>query len=127
MTAAIVETSMAAAEPHDDLAARVGAFLQAAKDSASGGITWQEFGALLVALLRLVVSALDTMPKLSGPEKKDVAVGAVAALFDLVASKAVPLPVSALWVLCRPSVRALILALASGAIDQLLPLVRSAK
>ena len=67
------------------------------------------------------------MPKLSGPEKKDVAVGAVAALFDLVASKAVPLPVSALWVLCRPSVRSLILALASGAIDQLLPLVRSAK
>lgn len=123
----IAEASTAAAKAHDDLAAKVGAFLQSAKLAAVGGITWQEFGSLLVALLRLVTGALDTMPKLSGPEKKDVALGAVAALFDLVAVRAVPFPGLPLFALCRSPLRALVLALASGAIDQLLPLVRSAK
>lgn len=123
----IAESSVAAADGHDDLAAQVGAFLSTAKASAAGGITWSEFGSLLVALLRLVVSALDTMPKLSGQEKHDVALSAVASLFDLVAMKAVPLPAFALFAVCRGPVRALVLALASGAIDQLVPLVRLAK
>jgi hypothetical protein len=123
----IAESSVAAADGHNDLAAQVGAFLSTAKASAANGITWAEFGSLLVALLRLVVGALDAMPRLSGQEKKDVALSAVASLFDLVASKAVPLPAFALFVACRGPLRAVVLALASGAIDQLVPLVRLAK
>ena len=123
----IAEASVAAADGHDDLAAQVGAFLSTAKASAAGGITWAEFGSLLLALLRLVVSALDTMPKLSGQQKKDVALSAVASLFDLVAMKAVPLPAFAFFVAVRVPVRALVIAIASGAIDQLVPLVRLAK
>jgi hypothetical protein len=46
-------------------------------------------------------------------------------LFDAVADRAVPIVALPLWVVARPAVRSLVLALASGAIEQLLWLVRA--
>lgn len=117
----------AAANLDGGLLNKIVAFVETAKSAAADGITWAEFGELVVALLRLVVTFLDTVSTLTGAEKKALAMDAVAGLFDAVADKAVPTLAWPVWILARPAVRALVLALASGAIEQLLPLVRSAR
>jgi hypothetical protein len=123
----ITDAPLSAASHFDDLARRVRAFIAAAQSASAGGITWVEFGELMVALLRLAIHAADTLTGLSGAEKKALVLEAVAALFDTVADKAIPAYLYPLWLLARGSVRALVLALASGAIEILLPMVRSAK
>lgn len=95
--------------------------------STSGGLTWQEFGELLISFLRLSVSLYDEVSEMTGPQKKAAVLDGVANLFDAVADQAIPLTVYPLWILVRPAVRSLILALASGAIEQLLPIVRLAR
>lgn len=114
-----------AAGSYDDVAGKVSAFLQAARAAAADGLTWGEFGTLLVALLRISIQALDVMQNLTGAEKKEIAIHAAASLFDLVADKCVPLAAYPLWLLARPAVRSLVLALAGGAIETLLPMIRS--
>jgi uncharacterized membrane protein len=105
---------------------KIRAFVATASSAAADGLTWVEFGELLVALLRMVVAAIDGVSLMTGAEKKALAMDAVASLFDAVADRAVPTAVWPLWLLARPAVRSLVLALASGAIEQLLPLVRRA-
>lgn len=122
----IADAPIAAATPFDDLARRVTAFLGTAQSAAEGGVTWVEFGELMVALLRLSIHAADTLTGMGGAEKKALVMEAVAALFDTVADRAIPLYAYPLWVIARPAVRSLVLALASGAVEILLPMVRSA-
>jgi hypothetical protein len=107
------------------LLSKIHAFVEVAKSSAADGLTWAEFGDLMLALLRLVVTALDAVGSMTGPEKKALAIEAVASLFDAVADRAVPIAVYPLWLIVRTPVRALVLAVASGAVEQLLPLVRA--
>jgi hypothetical protein len=104
---------------------KVDSFIASAKVAAAGGITWVEFGELLIAFLRLTVEALDVLGGVPGFEKKSFALEGVARLFDAVAVNAVPLAGWPLWFLLRPAIRALVISLASGAIEQLLPLVRA--
>jgi hypothetical protein len=106
---------------------KITTYIASAKVAAADGLTWSEFGELLLALLRLVVSALDSVAALSGKEKKALALDAVARLFDAVADYAVPVTLYPIWLVARPAVRSLVLALAGGAIEQLLPLVRLAR
>jgi len=106
------------------LLSKVHAFVLAAQSAAAGGLTWAEFGDLMLALLRLVVAGLDVANGLTGAAKKALAMEAVASLFDAVADKAVPTVLWPVWILARPAVRSLVLALASGAVEQVLPLVR---
>lgn len=120
-----VHAPAAVAAPFEMFSDKVAAFLATARSAAAGGITWSEFGELLVSLLRLTVTALDTVQGMTGEEKRAAALAAVASLFDLVADKAIPVGLWPLWILARPAVRALVLALASGALEQVLSLVRS--
>jgi hypothetical protein len=106
------------------LLAKIRAFVEASKSAAADGLTWAEFGDLMLALLRLVVAGLDVANGLTGAAKKALAMEAVASLFDAVADKAVPRVAYPIWILARPAVRALVLALAAGAVEQVLPLVR---
>lgn len=121
----IASAPLAAAETSSGLLDKVAAFVSAARTAAADGLTWAEFGELMTGLLRLVVSVLDTVDGLSGPQKKAFALEAIGDLFDAVADRAVPLAVWPVWILVRPAVRSLVLAIASGAIEQILPLVRS--
>lgn len=105
---------------------KIAAFIATAKSAAADGLTWAEFGELLISLMRLSISTLDTVTGMSGAEKKAMVVEAVGLLFDAVADQAIPMAVYPLWLLVRPSVRSLMLAVASGAVERLLPLVRSA-
>jgi hypothetical protein len=118
-------TAVADAAPGGVLT-KLDAFISAARSSAADGITWSEFGELLVALLRLAVSSLDAVAIMTGAEKKAIAIDAAGRLFDALAGLCSPLLVWPIWGLFRAPVRLLVLALASGAIEQLLPLVRRA-
>jgi len=106
---------------------KITTFIASAKVASSDGLTWSEFGEMLLALLRIVVSALDSVATLSGREKKALALDAVARLFDAVADYAVPVTLYPIWLVARPAVRSLLLALAGGVLEQLLPLVRLAR
>ena len=107
------------------VAAQINAFLAAAREQARDGLTWAEFGRLLVQLLHIAVSGLDAVATLTGPQKKEVALTAAAALFDSFADKAVPVAAWPAWVILRPAIRLLILSLASGAVEALLKITRS--
>jgi hypothetical protein len=108
------------------IVSQISAFLAAARTQAAAGMTWQKFGELLVQLLHQAVAGLDHISGLSGPEKKALVLTAVASLFDSVADRCVPITVYPFWAIIRPATRTLVLAIASGAIESLLPITRSA-
>lgn len=121
----ITEAAVAAASPFESIQRKLMAFIATAQAAAAGGITWAEFGDLALALVRMSVETLEQTQSLTGPEKKVLVLDAVAALFDAVADQAVPLVAWPVWILVRPAVRSLVLALADGAVEQILQLVRS--
>ena len=104
---------------------KIAAFISIAKIKAQGGITVAEFGELTVALLRVAIAAVDLLA-VDGSRKKEIVLEAVAALFDAVADKAIPLVAWPVWLIVRPTVRQLVLLAAAGAIESLLPVVRIA-
>lgn len=121
----ITAAPIAAADERSGLLDKIAAFIAVSRSAAADGLTWAEFGELMVGLLRLVVTVLDAVTNMTGEQKKALALQAVGDLFDAVADLAVPVIAYPVWLLARPAVRALVLALASGAIEQLLQLVRS--
>jgi hypothetical protein len=123
--AMIAEAPLMAAQWFDDVANQVKAFIQSAVRASAAGITWAEFGELFVALMRLAIRTLDGMDSLTGADKKEIVLHAVGVLFDQVAHKAVPAVLWPLWLVSRGAIRSLILALAGGAVEILLPMVRS--
>lgn len=103
---------------------QIAAFIDKAVYLSAGGLTLPEFGRLAVDLMRLVIGLVDKLAA-SGADKKAIVLDAVGQLFDAVADKAVPLAAYPLFVLLRPAMRALCLAIAAGAVESLLPLVRA--
>ena len=108
------------------LADKVSAFIAIAQLKARNGLTLSEFGELVVALLRVVMSTVDSLPA-EGSEKKQWAIDAVAALFDSLADGCVPVLAWPIWILVKPAARSILLLVVSGAIESLLPLVRIAQ
>lgn len=124
MTAPITTAPLAASVAFLSIQDKVQAYIATAKAAAAGGITWAEFGELLIGLLRLTVTTLDDLKDMTGAEKKALVLEAAAALFDAVADKAVPAAAWPVWILVRPAIRSLVLAIAAGAMEQVLRLVR---
>lgn len=120
----VADAPVAAAAPFADISSKVSAFLDAAKTAAKDGLTWQEFGVLVASLVRLCVETLDATQTLTGPEKRAIVLEAVGVLFDAVAVACVPLAGYPFWLVVRPAARALVIAIAAGTIETLLPLVR---
>lgn len=121
----ITDAPVQSATPFESIQKKLAAFLATAQVATVGGITWAEFGQLMLALVRLAVETLEQTSTLSGAQKKALVLEAVAALFDKVADRAVPTVAWPVWILVRPAVRSLALALADGAVEQVLQLVRS--
>lgn len=107
------------------VADKVRAFIATASSAAAGGISVAEFGELTVALLRVAMAAVDSLPD-DGAAKKAWVLEAVGLLFDSVADKCVPMLAYPVWLVVRPAVRSLVLMAAAGAIEAMLPLVRKA-
>ena len=123
----ITQQPLTAAAQPAGLIDKVALYIAAARSAAADGLTWGEFGELMLALVKLVVSFLDDVSTMSGAEKKGFALDAVARLFDAVADYAVPVTAYPIWILARPAVRSLVLAIAGGVLEQLLPIVRAAR
>lgn len=107
-----------------DLWGKVYAFVEAAKVAAKDGLTLGEFAQLSVSLVSLSADALESLP-VEGAEKKKWVQDAVGLLFDGVADKVVPIYLYPIWVLTRSSVRSLVIAVAGGAVEAILPLLRA--
>lgn len=114
----------AAGQRHTDVVAAARAYIAEARSVSADGLTWAEFGELLIGLLRLTIYVVDVMT-IPGSDKKAVVLEAAAALFDTVADRAVPIWAYPFWLTVRSPVRAIVLAIASGAVEQILPLVRA--
>jgi len=99
------------------------AFIFTAKEQAQDVLTLAEFAELSVALMRVVMAAVDGLPS-SGAEKKQWVLEAVGMLFDEVAGLGVPMPLWPVWAIVKPAVRQLLLLAVSGALESMLPLVR---
>ena len=119
----VADPSVRAASRFEDAVYAARAYVLTARLAAANGITWAEFGELLTGLLRVLTQAADLLT-LPGPEKKALVLSAAGQLFDAVADKAVSPWLWAFWAVIRPSVRSLVLAIAAGSIEQILPLVR---
>jgi hypothetical protein len=102
---------------------KVAAFLATAQEKASDGLSVSEFAELTVALLRVVMAAVDSLPD-DGAQKKAWVLDAVGLLFDTLADKAIPALAWPIWLVVRGSVRSLVLMAAAGAIESMLPLIR---
>jgi hypothetical protein len=98
-------------------------YIETAKATAADGLTVSEFGFLVVGLLRLVVAGVDSVP-LDGAAKKQYVLDCVDLLFEAVADKLVPALMWPFWLVARSNVKAIVLAAAAGAVEQILPLVR---
>ena len=107
------------------LADKVRAFVASAKSAAAGGVTVSEFAELTVSLLKIAMAAADAIP-VDGADRKVFVLNAVGLLFDNVADKCIPFAAWPVWLIVRPAARQLLLLVASGAIESLLPLVRKA-
>jgi hypothetical protein len=107
------------------LAEKVRAFVNVAKVKAINGITLAEFGELLMALMKIAIDAADSIP-VDGAERKEFVINAVGLLFDGLADKAIPSLAWPVWIILKPAARQLLLLIAGGAIESLLPLVRKA-
>jgi len=121
----VADAPLAAAAPFADIASKVSAFLVTARVSAKGGLTWMEFGALVAALVRLSVEALDATKTLTGAEKRAIVLEAVGVLFDSLAVLCVPYATYPFWYIVRPAARSLVIAIAAGTIETILPLLRA--
>lgn len=110
--------------PEQRIVSLASKFLADARAKAQGGLTVAEFGALVVELLRLLVVGLDSVPT-DGAAKKAWALSIVAVLFDNVAGYAVPFYLQPFWLVTKPAIRVLVLAAASGALEQILSITRA--
>ena len=119
-----MNSAIAAANESPALSDKVKAYVLHAKTLAKDGISVGDFAELATSLLRLVVSALDSIPS-DGAQKKVWAVAAVATLFDAVADKCVPIYCVPIWIVSRPTVRAIVLLAAGGVVESLIPIVRA--
>lgn len=122
----VAEAPLAAAGSVQQVLDKIRAFIDSAIVMAQDGLTLSEFGELAVALLRVTISAVDSIP-IDGPSKKAWVLEAIGLLFDAVADKVIPLPLYPVWLLVKSPVKSLVLAVAGGAVESILPLVRLTK
>lgn len=119
----ISSAPVAASQDLPSVSDKIRAFIAKARERATDGLTVSEFSELTVALLRVVMAAVDSLPD-DGEQKKRWVLEAVAMLFDALADKAVPTMAWPVWLVVRGSVRSLVLMAAAGAIESMLPLIR---
>lgn len=106
-------------------ATTVATLIDAAKARAADGLTISDFAQITLDVCRATIAAADGLA-IPGRDKKAWVLEATAVLFDAIADRMVPTLAWPVWLLLRPAARALVLAVASGAIETILPLVRLA-
>lgn len=109
----------------NDFLTEIGDFLTGVRARAKDGISISDLAQACVEGMRLAIALLDRL-SMPGAEKKAEVLKLVAYLFDQFSDGCVPLVAKPIWWIVKPAVRSLVLAIASGAVESLLPIVRSA-
>lgn len=102
---------------------RLGKFLQDVNERAKDGLSLQDFSAILFGGVRLAIEAVDAIP-VEGSERKKMVMHFAGSLFDKYADKVIPIYVYPFWIVVKPAAKMLLMSLAAGAVEVLLPLVR---
>jgi hypothetical protein len=102
-------------------------FLTDVRTRAADGISISDLTQDVLGGMRLAMQLLDAVNGMTGEEKKAETLKLVAYLFDTYSDACVPLLARPIWWLAKPAVRSLVMSIASGAIETMLPLVRSVK
>ena len=121
----ISDAPVAATAHLDTLADKLAAFLVTARIKASDGLSVHEFGELFFAFLRLAVETVDGLTGMTGPQKRAAVMASAAIVFDAIAPLAVPKIFWPVWLVQRGLVRVVFLAVASGALEIIVPLTRN--
>lgn len=121
----VSDAPVAATARLDTLADKLAAFLVAARLKASDGLSLHEFGELFFAFLRLAVETVDGLTSMTGEQKRAAVMASAAVVFDTIAPLAVPKMLWPVWLLQRGIIRVVFLAIASGALEVILPLTRN--
>jgi hypothetical protein len=100
-------------------------YIETMRLRASNGLTISELSESVIGGMRVLIAALDRVSSMTGAEKKAEVLKLVAYLFDQFADACVPLVAKPVWWIVKPAVRTLVLSMASGAVESLLPLVRA--
>lgn len=122
----IHQMPIAVASSATGLNQKLAAYLEVARQKASDGLTVAELAELVLGALRLSIAAVDNL-SVPGADKKATVVEMAAVVFDQFADLVIPVALRPLWWVFRPAVRSLVCSLAAGAVEVLLPLIRSAK
>jgi hypothetical protein len=88
-------------------------------------LSLHEFGELFFAFLRLAVESVDGLTSMTGEQKRAAVMASAAVVFDTIAPLAVPKMFWPFWIVQRGIIRVVFLAIASGALEVILPLTRS--
>lgn len=123
----ISEAPLRAADGLLTLNEQARAYIVIARAKAADGLTIAEVAELVISGVRLGIAAVDGVASMTGAERKAAVMQLAGQLFDEFSDKAIPLPAWPFWLLVKPAARMLALALVSGAIESLLPLVRGEK
>lgn len=101
-------------------------YIAGVRTKAADGLSVSDLSEAVIGGMRLAIGLLDRFD-MPGVEKKAEVLRLVAFFFDQFADACVPLVAKPVWWIVKPAVRALVMSLASGAVESLLPLVRSAQ
>lgn len=121
----ISDAPLAATDRLLTLSEKLSAFIVTARLKASDGLSFHEFGELFFAFLRMAVEQVDGISGMTGEQKRAAVMASAAVVFDAIAPLAVPKMFWPLWLLQRNIVRTVFLAVASGALEIILPLTRT--
>lgn len=102
---------------------KISDYIDSARAKVADGITIAELAELTITSMRLAIEALDRI-EMPGSDKKAEVLKLVAYFFDQFADACVPMLARPFWWLVKPAVRALVLSLASGAVESILQVVR---
>lgn len=99
-------------------------YIEIARIKVKDGVTVSELAELTLGGMRLSIKLLDAL-EMPGADKKAEVLKLVAYFFDTFSDACVPMLARPAWWIVKPATRALVLSLASGAVEFLLPVVRS--
>ena len=105
---------------------KVVAFTTQVKRQVNDGLTIAELTEIVLAGMRLTISAVDEL-ELAGSMKRQIVADCAAQIFSDFSDLIVPAPLRPLWWLVKPALRSLVHTAAAGAVDALLPLVRESE
>lgn len=112
--------------PDQNFTDKIANYISAARLRASDGLTIAELATLTVDAMRLAIELLDHM-QLPGTAKKHEVLRIVGFFFDEFADACIPAVAKPVWWVFRSAVRSLVMSLADGAVESILPLVRGAE